>query len=453
MSAISDIASAELRVSPVDGKLELVGIASPSTARTIVWSSNMPSATPPSSPGSNTAVIRDTSNLVLLDGGNSSNVLWQSFDHPMDTQVPSAWLGENKLTDEYQTLTSWRNPHDPAPGMFRNTIDPNGSSEFFFQWNRSRTYWRSGVWTGSFFAIFARLPEVTKNVLFNQTFVETPAYRRSIHVLYDNATITRLVLDVTGQARQYIWVPASQSWQTFWSAPTLQCDVYALCGAYGLCDQRSQPPCRCPARFAPASERDWTLNDWSGGCHRSSALMCPRNGWTTTDGFLTLNDVNLPDESVAMGAAQSEAECESACLKNCSCQAYTISGGGCAVWNCEFWNLVQLYADSGIPGSALYLRLSESGLRDLRSADSKKRGRTLWLVLGTTLAGVAALGASLVLAWRILLARMRRVACLPNEKGSSLAVYSYGDLRAATKNFSKRLGGGGFSSVYRGVLK
>ena len=42
---------------------------------------------------------------------------------------------------------------------------------------------------------------------------------------------------------------------------------------------------------------------------------------------------------------------------------------------------------------------------------------------------------------------------MANEAGSSLAVYSYGDLRAATKNFSDRLGGGGFGSVYRGVLK
>jgi hypothetical protein len=272
-------------------------------------------------------------------------------------------------------------------------------------------------------------------------------------VLYNNATITRLVLDVTGQSRQYIWMPASQSWQFYYSSPTVQCDVYALCGAYGLCDQRSQPPCRCPPGFAPTSERDWTLSDWSGGCRRNSALTCPRNGSTTEDGFLALNEVNLPDESVAVGAAQSEAECESSCLKNCSCQAYTFSGGECAVWHGEFRNLVQVYAGSGIPGSGLHVRLSESGLRDLRGADSKKRGKTLWLVLGTTLAGVAALGTSLVLAWRIFLARRRRVACLPDEKGSSLAVYSYGDLRAATKDFSKRLGGGGFGSVYRGVLK
>ncbi|CAM0944376.1 unnamed protein product [Alopecurus aequalis] len=441
---LSDVASAELKVSAEDGNLELVGLASASSssAPAVVWSSNLSST---SLSSSNTAAIRDNGNLVLVDGGNSSNVLWQSFDHPTDTQVPDAWLGENKLTGEYQTLTSWRNAQDPAPGMFCDTVDPNGTSEFFFLWNQSRTYWRSGVWTGR---VFARLPEATNNVLFNQTYVETPAYRRVTDVLYDNATITRLVLDLNGQVKQYIWVPASQSWQFFWAAPTVQCDVYALCGAFGVCNQRSQPPCQCPPGFAPASERDWTLGDWTGGCRRSAPLTCARNG-SAMDGFLALNNVKLPDDSLPVGAAQGEAECESACLKNCSCQAYTFFSGGCAVWHGELRNLEQLNADSGVSGTGMYLRLSEAGLRDLRSADRKKGGRTLLLVLVIALAGVAALGASLLLAWRILLARRS----MSNEKGSSLAVYSYGDLRAATKNFSDRLGGGGFGSVYRGVLK
>ncbi|CAM0946725.1 unnamed protein product [Alopecurus aequalis] len=444
-SPLFDVASAELRVSAADGSLELLGLASPSSsAPAIVWSSNLSSTSLSSLPGSNTAVIRDNGNLVLVDGGNSSNVLWQSFDNPTDTLVPEGWLGQNKLTGEYQTLTSWRNAHDPAPGMFVDTVDPKGSSEFFYLWNRSRTYWRSGVWTGS---VFSRLPKAPPNVIFNQTYVETPVYRRVTSVLYDNNTITRMVLDLTGQTKQFIWVPASQSWQLFWTAPTVQCDVYALCGTFGVCDQRSQSSCTCPPGFAPASEGDWTLSDWSGGCRRSSPLMCTGNG--STDGFLALKNVKLPDDSVAVGDAQSEAECESACLKNCSCQAYAFSAG-CAVWHGELRNLQQLYSDSGISGSGLYLRLSESELQDLRGVDRGKKGkRTLWLVLGIALAGVAAFGASLLLAWRILLAR----SSMSVEKGSYLTVYSYADLRAATKNFSERLGGGGFGSVYRGVLK
>ncbi|PNT67417.1 hypothetical protein BRADI_3g27197v3 [Brachypodium distachyon] len=448
-SPLSNATSAELRVSPDDGNLELVGFtADGSAAPGVVWSSNLSLSSPGSS--NNTAEIRDNGNLVLLDGGNSSNVLWQSFDHPTDTLVPEAWLGEDKLTGVYQRMTSWRNAEDPAPGLFSNTIDTNGTSEFFYFWNGSRMYWRSGVWTGR---VFALLPEAVNNVLFNQTYVETPAHRRLSWALYDNATITRQVMDNTGQAKQYIWVPASQSWQFFWAAPTVQCDVYAVCGALGVCDQRSQPSCRCPPGLEPASENDWRLSDWTGGCRRSSPLVCARNG-STTDGFQALTNVKLPDDPLALDHAKSKAECESACLNNCSCQAYTFSdGGGCAVWHGEFRNLQQLYADSTASGSELHLRLSESGLRDL-SRGSKKKGGVEWpVVLGIVLACVAALVASALLAWVLLSRRRRRLRNMANEKGSSLAVYSYGDLRAATKNFSERLGGGGFGSVYRGVLK
>ncbi|CAO2203362.1 unnamed protein product [Urochloa humidicola] len=238
---LSSVSSAELRVSTNDGNLELVGLGQSSASPGVVWSSSLP----PNSTGSksnNVAVLRDNGNLVLLDGGNSSssnsNVLWQSFDHPTDTLVPEAWIGENKVTGEYQTLRSWRNAEDPAPGMFTDTADPNGSSEFFYLWNGSRAYWRSGVWTGR---AFANVPQAAvQNVIFNQTYADTPAYRRVTDVLYDNATVTRLVLDLTGQTKQYLWVPCRGRWELTWSAPTVPCDAYALCGAFGICNQRSQ---------------------------------------------------------------------------------------------------------------------------------------------------------------------------------------------------------------------
>ncbi|XP_066311001.1 G-type lectin S-receptor-like serine/threonine-protein kinase At2g19130 [Miscanthus floridulus] len=216
--------------------------------------------------------------------------------------------------------------------MFMGTVDRNGNSEFFYLWNGSRAYWRSGIWTGR---VFANLPEAVNNVLFNQ---------RVTNVLYDNATVTCMVLDLTGQTKQFIWVPGSQSWQFFWAAPTVQCDVYALCDAFGVCNQRSQPPCQCPPRFAPAADRDWGLSDWSAGCHRSLSLQCGGNGSTVA--FLELPGMKLPDDSLSVAGAQSKA-CELACLNNCSCQAYTFSGGGCAVWHDGFHNLQQLFPDAG----------------------------------------------------------------------------------------------------------
>ncbi|KAJ1283334.1 hypothetical protein BS78_03G120500 [Paspalum vaginatum] len=452
-SPLSSADSAELRVSPDDGNLQLVGLTQPTSSSAspgvvVVWSTNASSSSAATG-SSNVAVMRDDGNLVLVDGRNdSSRVLWQSFDHPTDTLVPEAWLGEDKVTGEYQSLTSWRDAEDPAPGMFTDTVDPRGSSEFFFLWNGSRAYWRSGVWTGRF---FANLPEAVNNVLFNQTYVDTPAYRRVTSVLYDNSTITRMVLDLTGQTKQYIWVPDSQRWQFFWAAPTVVCDVYALCGAFGVCDRRTQPPCQCPPGFAPAADLAWGLSDWSGGCHRSAPLLCGGNG-RPTDGFLELPDMKLPDDPLAV-TAQTRAECESACLNNCSCQAYAFSGdgSGCAVWHDGFRNLAQLYADDGGSAATLYLRLPQSELRGLQHG-AKTKNRRPWLILGIVLACLAALGSSAAVAWVLLASRRKRRAEMAGHKGSSLQVYSCGDLRAATKNFSERLGSGGFGTVYRGVL-
>ncbi|RLM93274.1 G-type lectin S-receptor-like serine/threonine-protein kinase [Panicum miliaceum] len=47
----------------------------------------------------------------------------------------------------------------------------------------------------------------------------------------------------------------------------------------------------------------------------------------------------------------------------------------------------------------------------------------------------------------VLLSRRKRLKKMANQNGSSLQVYSYGELRGA-----ERLCGGGFGAVYRGVV-
>ncbi|KAJ8628403.1 hypothetical protein MRB53_021710 [Persea americana] len=96
--------------------------------------------------------LLDTGNLVLRDGSNSSVDIWQSFDYPTDTWLPKGHLGRNKITGERQRLTSWKNSEDPAPGVFSLEMDPSGINQFVLMWNRSKIYWRSGVWTGRYFS-------------------------------------------------------------------------------------------------------------------------------------------------------------------------------------------------------------------------------------------------------------------------------------------------------------
>lgn len=55
---------------------------------------------------STVAVLLDNGNLILRDGLDSSAVIWQSFEHPIDSWLPEGKIGINKITGEIMRLTS-----------------------------------------------------------------------------------------------------------------------------------------------------------------------------------------------------------------------------------------------------------------------------------------------------------------------------------------------------------
>jgi hypothetical protein len=61
-----------------------------------------------------TIVLLNSGNLILANSSNSSEVMWQSFDHPTGTLFPGAKLGWDKLTGLNRRIVSWKNLIDPA---------------------------------------------------------------------------------------------------------------------------------------------------------------------------------------------------------------------------------------------------------------------------------------------------------------------------------------------------
>ncbi|PNX54630.1 serine/threonine protein kinase, partial [Trifolium pratense] len=58
--------------------------------------------------------LLNSGNLVLKDGNNTQNFLWESFDYPGNTFLAGMKLKSNLVTGPYRYLTSWRNPEDPS---------------------------------------------------------------------------------------------------------------------------------------------------------------------------------------------------------------------------------------------------------------------------------------------------------------------------------------------------
>ncbi|XP_043697901.1 G-type lectin S-receptor-like serine/threonine-protein kinase At2g19130 [Telopea speciosissima] len=300
-----------------------------------IWSTNLIST---SSSNSTEAALLESGNLVLRNVSNSSELIWESFDHPTDTLLPGGKFGLNKL----RANTSSASPHGRI------------------QWIPLR-----------------------------------------------GSTLSKLILMES-------------------------------------------------IGFSPRKATDYSknLSDWSGGCVRNTPLQCVGNAASVKgeeeDGFLKMSNMRLPmnPQSVAIGSSLQA--CEVACLNSCSCNAYAFDGNNCSVWKGDLLNLEQL-SDGDTGRGDLYLKLAASELSNSTSSGggNKKGSVTTRAIVGAVSGVVALLGLLVVLIWT----KQRRdlVGTLKLVEGY-LVPFSYRDLRIATKSFSRKLGKGGFGSVFKGTL-
>ncbi|TKW18161.1 hypothetical protein SEVIR_5G414600v4 [Setaria viridis] len=440
-AAITDPASSQLSIAS-DGNMVILD-----HRRSTVWSTNVTGVV--ASNSTTVGVILDTGNLVLADASNTSAVRWQSFDHFGDTWLPGGKLGRNKRTGEVTQLVAWKGYNDPSPSPFSLELDPGGSSQYLLNWNGGEQYWSSGNWTGHAFTAVPEMTPTDASPLSKYTFGYVDGADESYFVydVTDESVVTRFLFDVTGQIKFLTWVEAAKEWMLFWSEPKKQCDVYAVCGPFGVCTENALPSCSCPRGFSQRRPGEWLQNDHTAGCARNAGLACSdrdgqhqKNSKNDDDRFYTMADARLPS-SARSAAAASARDCELACLGNCSCTAYSYTGGGgCSLWYGDLINLQDTTASGG--GSSISIRLAAS--------EFSGTGNARKLVIGLAAAGSVAAVAAIVLA-TILILRSRRIKSLRRVEGSLMA-FTYRDLQFVTKNFTEKLGGGAFGSVFKGSL-
>ncbi|KAL7608544.1 G-type lectin S-receptor-like serine/threonine-protein kinase At2g19130 [Lactuca sativa] len=434
-TSISDRFRSELKI--IDGNLVLLN-----ESKFQIWSTNVSTTTTLKSA---IAVLLDDGNLVLRDSGSNSvePAVWQSFDHPTHTWLPGAKLAYDNRTKKSQLLTSWRSKEDPGVGLFSLELDPI-TTEYISKWNGSQRYWTSGAWNGK---IFELVPEMRLNYIYNFSYQKNENESYFTYSVYNPFIISRFIMDVSGQVQQLTWLEATKEWNLFWSQPRTQCEVYALCGAFGSCSQSGLPFCSCLTGFKPRSESDWYQSDFSGGCVRKTDLQCGRN--VEKLDFLTIKVKSLPpNQSVAVGSA---GECHTTCLNSCSCNAYSFVDNQCLVWDGDLLNLSE--DNDNDSGKTIFVKVASKDL-PLSSKDPLHHKKSNWV----TVCAVVGFGGVVVFVLGVILVLIYRKKRISLSVGKtrmvegSLVSFVYKDLQIATKNFSDKLGGGGFGSVFKGVL-
>ncbi|KAL7218738.1 hypothetical protein ACSBR2_011921 [Camellia fascicularis] len=433
------------RARPLTDSLGVLKITNPgilvllNSTGNVIWSSN--SSTTVQNP---VAQLFDNGNLVVRDGDQPQNILWQSFDYPTATFLPGMKFGKNLVSGLDRYLTSWKSTDDPSLGNFTYRLDPSGSPQLIVR-SGSTVKFRSGPWNGLRFSGF---PMLGPNPAYTFGFFSNKEEMYYQFNLGKSSVFTRLVLSPTGLVQRFTWAERTNGWVLYSSAQNDNCDSYGLCGAYGNCIINRSPPCWCLDGFKPRFLRDWEGADWSGGCHRAVQLDC------SSDGFVKYSGVKLPDTRESwFNESMSLVECRTVCLMNCSCMGYTSSdirgeGSGCLVW---FGDLIDL-REFNENGQFIYIRMAASetdGLTTHRERSSPNKQKRV-IAASLTFVGILLLGLSLVF-W---VGKKQRKQEDNQKEEFELPLFELATISNATKNFSKdnKIGEGGFGPVYKGIL-
>uniref|UniRef100_A0ACD5UEM8 Uncharacterized protein n=1 Tax=Avena sativa TaxID=4498 RepID=A0ACD5UEM8_AVESA len=277
------------------------------------------------------AVLLDSGNFVLrLPNGMD---IWQSFDHPTDTILPSMKFLMSYKSQVVGRLVSWKGHDDPSSGDFSCSSDPSSPNLQFFTWNKTRPYCRIGVESGLSVSGGTYVTN-TSSILYQTTIYSGDEFYYMFTISGDPA-FTRIKLEYTGKLKFLSWNNHSSSWAIISERPSAACDLYASCGQFSYCDfTQIIPACQCLSGFEPVDGINF-----SKGCRRKQALKCGKQSH-----FVALPGMYVPDKFLHI-RNKSFDECIAECSHNCSCTAYAyanLSSVGaladpsrCLVWSEE----------------------------------------------------------------------------------------------------------------------
>ncbi|CAL4969734.1 unnamed protein product [Urochloa decumbens] len=397
-----------------------------------VWSSGTLNTNSPQ------AFLLDTGNLVVNDTV-SGVLLWQGFDLPCDSLLPSLRIGYDTSTNHEWYLTSWKSYSDPSPGDYYLKLDPNRLPDVLL-FQGAQLKYRMGTWNGQGFSGVPAL-KANNQLAFNMTASEGSAYYS--FTALDRSILWRFVISPDGFAHRW-HSNLSNEWVEYWHLPQDQCDYYAYCGQNAACYNGD---CKCLQEFVPKSPNDWSQRNFNGGCVRNVVLSC-----SSHNGFAHMSHVKVPDTlNATMVRGKSWNDCSKLCLGNCSCGAYTVFGDDdCVIWSGDLVDIVQLA--EGI--NDLYTRVSHS--------DSSHRDRNIAIVVSVSVVGmVLVISALLGFCYRrreqkhLPLAHEHehvpgRKLTAPVEKNLDLDA-----IRVATNNFSEQnvIVSSRSRTIYKGTLQ
>ncbi|KAF5772209.1 putative protein kinase RLK-Pelle-SD-2b family [Helianthus annuus] len=357
--------------------------------------------------------LTDTGNLVLFDVQNL--IVWQSFDHPTDCLLLGQLLYQGK--------------------KLRSSVSKTNSSEGMFFVQVTFAYVESNP-PQSYYSRSGYLND--NDTHKGKRYVRFLPWKLSLFI---HSSEPNDPDDVIIIPRAFAWEPISVKWEVVTDLtaqfPDDSCSYPLVCGRNSICSTDQQCSCPIAEYFRPVDNRQPKL-----GCSEITPLSCSS---TQDQHFITLEKVkyftpaNIEEVNVE--------RCKQACLKNCSCKAAFFQYySGAPIGNCFLASeIFTMEADDSYYNGSAFIKVQNV------------RSHHLATILGSTIGSFVLL---LVVATGFVTYKVHKhkrdaemeedyldqFPGIPNR-------FSYEELKTATESFSKKLGEGGYGSVFEGSLE
>ena len=404
----------------------------------------------------------DTGNFVLAsqDGGH----LWQSFDLPTDTLLPSQTMSlGRKLVANYSERNN-------SNGRFQFALKTDGNLQLqtlaypLDYWSNT-AYWESGTNGSGFQVVFNESGSIyltAKNGSILTT-VSSNSVSKAGSIFHD--FYQRAVMEYDGVLIHYVYPKSSTNTSNVWSIlsfkPPNICEITedigsGACGFNSYCEpgEDGRPNCKCPTGYTLIDPKDVMK-----GCRQNFLPQSCDEASSETDQFdlSEMLSINWPFSDYGRYDGVTEDWCRKACLGDCFCAMAVFGGGKC--WKKK----IPLSNGKKVPEEAatkvlIKIRKDNSTFNP-SGADLKKKNHSIVRLILSVLLGssmflnVLFLLAAFLLASRFKYWKLKARNPYPVTPVMNLRSYTYEELIEATNGFKEELGRGACAKVYKGVLE
>ncbi|KAK9068667.1 hypothetical protein SSX86_012782 [Deinandra increscens subsp. villosa] len=402
-------------------------------------------------------VMNDTGNFVIVDR-NLSNI-WESFDYPSDTMLPTQILERGGVINSKLTQTNF------SRGRFQlrmlqggNLVLNSRDPEFDFPYaayyesktNDSSNSSNSGsqlIFDATGYMYILRVNGQRFNLTIRNTALSSEVYYYRTTLDYDG------VLTLYSHPKNPI---GNTRWDVIWSEGGVICshvgghDDSRACGFNNVCNlETERPNCECAQGFSLLDP-----NDPNGDCMLGFTPRCEEGESSEDLDFLELINVNWPMSDYEHLRSVREEDCRNSCKEDCFCAVAIYNDNQC--WKKQLPLINGRKGRGEISKVLVKFRKGEVPQRPTKFPEEKKDKKTLVIIISSVLGSSMFVNVVLVslICLGFLLNYKKVGHHYPRSKvvNTNLSHFTYHELVEATNVFKEELGKGAFGIVYKGVI-